>query len=67
MAPLLMVTVAEMVVEPLSSGSAMVMLALLAFSTSVAEPSATVTLLALMLPGSLMEEIKSGRVLPTTL
>ena len=58
---------ATMVVAPLSSGSAKVMLALDAFRTSVVEPSLTVTLLAVILPGSLMDEMNRSRVPRVTL
>ena len=61
------VTVTTMVVAPLSSGSAKVMLALDAFRTSVVEPSLTVTLLAVILPGSLMDEMNRSRVPRVTL
>ena len=67
MMPALTVTVALRVEAPLSSGSAMAMLALVALRVSVALPSLTVTLLAVMLPGSLILETNSGLVLEVTL
>ena len=67
MVPAPTVTVTTMVVAPLSSGSAKVMLALDAFRTSVVEPSLTVTLLAVILPGSLMDEMNRSRVPRVTL
>ena len=61
------VTVAVRLVAPLSSGSAITMFALPALSNRVAEASATVTLFALIEPGSLIEETNTDRVARTTL
>jgi hypothetical protein len=61
MTPLLTVTVAERLLAPLSSGSATVNAPTRAVRFKVAEPSSTVTLLALTCAGSLVPETKTLR------